>query len=171
MYNLYQALIFSQNQSIRSIDSAKGMQYLHSRNVVHRDLACRNLLISGRDDKEFTVKIADFGTTSSTALTDFFVSCTKDLVELWSITTLPIVARFRSDGPPRKRLKHSNSPQLAMCGVLGLCCGKSFQEEEFLLPRNPMKKSCWLSEKGKQWALIFFFGTTMKKVRNLNLAL
>jgi len=39
------------------IDSCKGMAYLHSRKVIHRDLKTHNLLI----DEYWNVKVADFG--------------------------------------------------------------------------------------------------------------
>ena len=38
----------------------KGIQYLHSVNIVHRDLKLENLLLAGKDDIT-TIKIADFG--------------------------------------------------------------------------------------------------------------
>ena len=38
-------------------DAAKGMAYLHKRNIIHRDLKSQNLLV----DKRWTCKIADFG--------------------------------------------------------------------------------------------------------------
>ena len=37
--------------------AAKGVQSLHARNIIHRDLACRNLLVDDRMD----VYVADFG--------------------------------------------------------------------------------------------------------------
>lgn len=40
-----------------AFDIAKGMEYLHARKYIHRDLACRNCLL---DDRQ-RVKIADFG--------------------------------------------------------------------------------------------------------------
>lgn len=41
------------------------MQYLTSRNDVHRDLACRNLLVDFNDERGYIVKLADFGLSRS----------------------------------------------------------------------------------------------------------
>jgi len=40
-----------------SVDSCKGMSYLHSRKIIHRDLKTHNLLV----DRFWNVKVADFG--------------------------------------------------------------------------------------------------------------
>ena len=40
-----------------SIDVAKGVEYLHRANLVHRDLALRNVLL----DHTFVAKVTDFG--------------------------------------------------------------------------------------------------------------
>jgi serine/threonine protein kinase len=47
------------------IDAAKGMSYLHSRSVIHRDLKPRNLLVS----KNWVCKVADFGASTISATT------------------------------------------------------------------------------------------------------
>lgn len=45
------------NQLTFSINIANGMSYLEQKDLVHRDLACRNILL----DKSMSAKIADFG--------------------------------------------------------------------------------------------------------------
>jgi len=40
-----------------ALDAAAGMEYLHSKGIVHRDLKTLNLLVT----EDFTVKVADFG--------------------------------------------------------------------------------------------------------------
>jgi serine/threonine protein kinase len=46
-------------------DTITGMLYLEENNIVHRDLALRNLLVCKVDGK-YTVKVSDFGLSRST---------------------------------------------------------------------------------------------------------
>src|SRR5688572_15916296 len=41
-------------------DVASGMCHLHAENIIHLDLACRNLLVGFREDDQ-QIKITDFG--------------------------------------------------------------------------------------------------------------
>jgi serine/threonine protein kinase len=43
------------------LDAASGMSYLESKKIVHRDFACRNLLVY----ENYVVKVADFGLSKS----------------------------------------------------------------------------------------------------------
>ncbi|CAI9773362.1 unnamed protein product [Fraxinus pennsylvanica] len=43
------------------MDAAFGMEYLHSRNIVHFDLKCDNLLVNLKDPSRPICKVADFG--------------------------------------------------------------------------------------------------------------
>ncbi|KAE8659297.1 Serine/threonine protein kinase, putative isoform 2 [Hibiscus syriacus] len=46
---------------IISMDAAFGMEYLHSKNIVHFDLKCDNLLVNLKDLQRPICKVADFG--------------------------------------------------------------------------------------------------------------
>ncbi|KAL9648249.1 hypothetical protein ABK040_009253 [Willaertia magna] len=49
----------SQCKSI-CLDIAKGMEYVHKKDIVHRDLTISNIMLCKRDDGFFTAKIIDF---------------------------------------------------------------------------------------------------------------
>ncbi|CAL0306021.1 unnamed protein product [Lupinus luteus] len=44
-----------------AMDAAFGMEYLHSKNIVHFDLKCDNLLVNLRDPQRPVCKVGDFG--------------------------------------------------------------------------------------------------------------
>lgn len=46
-----------------SMDIGQGLAYLHSKHLIHRDIACRNCLVAA----DRTVKIGDFGLTRQAA--------------------------------------------------------------------------------------------------------
>ncbi|KAJ6841828.1 uncharacterized protein M6B38_305055 [Iris pallida] len=46
---------------IIAMDAAFGMEYLHSKNIVHFDLKCDNLLVNLKDQSRPICKVADFG--------------------------------------------------------------------------------------------------------------
>ncbi|KAL8106632.1 hypothetical protein AgCh_023411 [Apium graveolens] len=46
---------------IIAMDAAFGMEYLHSKNIVHFDLKCDNLLVNLRDPQRPICKVGDFG--------------------------------------------------------------------------------------------------------------
>jgi serine/threonine protein kinase len=64
------------------------MAYLEMKNVVHRDLSCKNLLIK-EESGNFKIKISDFGL--SREVDDFYTSTESRLPVKW---TAPEVFRF-----------------------------------------------------------------------------
>eukprot|EP01119_Soliformovum_irregulare_P003909 TRINITY_DN1494_c1_g1_i2.p1 TRINITY_DN1494_c1_g1~~TRINITY_DN1494_c1_g1_i2.p1 ORF type:complete len:718 (-),score=249.77 TRINITY_DN1494_c1_g1_i2:9-2162(-) len=71
-----------------AIAAAQGMVYLESKGVVHRDLACRNLLVTIRDGK-FLVKIADFGMSRHTTSNSYYMPSSEVVIPIkWSAVEL-----------------------------------------------------------------------------------
>ncbi|KAI4354435.1 hypothetical protein L6164_003296 [Bauhinia variegata] len=54
-------LLDPRKKLIIAMDAAFGMEYLHSKNIVHFDLKCDNLLVNLRDQKRPICKVGDFG--------------------------------------------------------------------------------------------------------------
>ncbi|KAH7835154.1 hypothetical protein Vadar_023383 [Vaccinium darrowii] len=65
--NLYQKYKLRDSQvSVYTRQILSGLNYLHCRNVVHRDIKCANILV----DASGSVKLADFGLAKATKLND-----------------------------------------------------------------------------------------------------
>nr|CAD1827124.1 unnamed protein product [Ananas comosus var. bracteatus] len=67
-----------------------GLNYLHQRNVVHRDIKCANILV----DSNGAVKLADFGLAKETTMSNGLKSCKGSVY--WMA---PEVARAKPYGP------------------------------------------------------------------------
>ena len=65
-----------------------GMEYLHDSKILHRDLACRNILVSGKIEN-LTAKVADFGLSRHTS--DYYKLSSKKIPVRW---TAPEVIEF-----------------------------------------------------------------------------
>ena len=58
----------------------QGMQYLHDKNIVHRDLATRNVLVT----KDENMKISDFGLSRMLGEKDYYrIMKGKGIPALW----------------------------------------------------------------------------------------
>lgn len=55
-----------------SVDVARGCRYLEEMHFVHRDLACRNCLVSSTDPSSRIVKIGDFGLARDIYKNDYY---------------------------------------------------------------------------------------------------
>jgi len=71
-----------------AIDAASGMNYLHTQNIIHRDLSGRNLLV----DTDMKVKVGDFGMSKVLVDVDFYKSNDHKIPIKWSA---PEVLEFR----------------------------------------------------------------------------
>ncbi|KAG8044346.1 hypothetical protein GUJ93_ZPchr0820g22890 [Zizania palustris] len=68
---------------IIAMDAAFGMEYLHSKSIVHFDLKCDNLLVNLRDPQRPICKVGDFGFSRVSEKVDVF----SFGIALWEILT------------------------------------------------------------------------------------
>ena len=66
------------------------MKYLELNNVIHRDLALRNVLVSTRDDGAYSIKIGDFGMSRSVDK-GFYNTKEKAIPVRWSAPEVIII--------------------------------------------------------------------------------
>lgn len=99
------------------IDIAEGLQYLASKEIVHRDLKSHNLLV----DDDWTIKICDFGFARKVENVDYMTICGTDewmapeialgdkydeRVDIFSFGMIIIEVLTRKKPPKRKESKH-----------------------------------------------------------------
>jgi serine/threonine protein kinase len=48
------------------VDVARGILYIHNRDILHNDLSARNVLVSKNAEGKYLLKITDFGLSKNT---------------------------------------------------------------------------------------------------------
>jgi serine/threonine protein kinase len=82
---------------------ADGLAYIHSKNIVHRDIKPDNVLISS----SFVIKISDFGVSKPTQPTGSFSTNSGAAPKEPGSTTLRGICDWKTRPSPRKRRKPS----------------------------------------------------------------
>jgi len=75
-------------------DTAEGMIYLNEKNIIHRDLALRNLLVGlGSEKSKFTIKVSDFGMSKMTS-EEYYKTESKTIPVKWCSPEVIEYGRF-----------------------------------------------------------------------------
>jgi serine/threonine protein kinase len=61
-----------------ALDTVAGMQYINQQNIIHRDLATRNLLCKVESGR-YTVKVADFGMSRLINSAEYYQATSKTI--------------------------------------------------------------------------------------------
>jgi serine/threonine protein kinase len=57
---LLKQILITKDKIFITLEIAKGLEYLHSQKIIHRDIKPQNILIK-KENNEFKVKLSDFG--------------------------------------------------------------------------------------------------------------
>eukprot|EP01114_Cavostelium_apophysatum_P012135 TRINITY_DN2692_c0_g1_i1.p1 TRINITY_DN2692_c0_g1~~TRINITY_DN2692_c0_g1_i1.p1 ORF type:complete len:582 (-),score=92.58 TRINITY_DN2692_c0_g1_i1:932-2677(-) len=77
------------------VSACKGMVFLEQKKIVHRDLACRNLLVSKIDEK-LVVKITDFGLSRALNTINYYKSEGAPIPVRWSAPEVIAYSKYSS---------------------------------------------------------------------------
>jgi len=67
------------------LEICEGMEYMHSKSVLHRDLACRNILVNIGEDEKIVPKISDFGMSRTGEYNDYYkLDTTRQIPVRWT---------------------------------------------------------------------------------------
>lgn len=149
-----------------SLQVAQGMMYLSSRNVLHGDLAARNILLCSNN----VVKICDFGLARSVYKREEYVKKSQvsewkksfDYQLNWEITLPKPIRRlrFRSNGWPLSRSVIKCSARTQTFGHLESFFGNSFRWEKC---RIQAWSQTWICTTDYYWMTIGWRNRTMQR--------
>jgi serine/threonine protein kinase len=110
-------------------DTLQGMTFLESKNVIHCDLAARNLLLR-KQDNGWIVKVSDFGMGQNSPTSVFYSKDAQMPIKVCLFCLWLIIA---ISGWPPKLLNFSDIRRKATCGRLESLFGRFLALEKFLI--------------------------------------